>query len=142
VVGSVVILLGWTTFATFHDSIVQLVLCSALCTLGGSIVYAAIPNLVVEVAPPERTAELNGMSHVFRTVGTAIGTQMVTLLLATSSAIAPDGSLSKHPTPEAFMLAFGAVVAATAIGVIVALALPSRSRRQPVGGLAPAAASD
>jgi len=79
VAGSAVILLGWITFATFHDSVVQLVLCSALCTLGGSIVYAAIPNLVVEVAPTERTAELNGMSHVFRTVGTAIGTQMVTL---------------------------------------------------------------
>ena len=138
VVGSVVILLGWLTFATFHDSVIQLVLCSALCTLGGSIVYAAIPNLVVEVAPPERTAELNGMSHVFRTVGTAIGTQMVTLLLATSVAIAPDGSVSKSPTPEAFMLAFGAVVAATAIGVIVALTLPRRSRRQPITGLAPA----
>ena len=140
VTGSIVILLGWITFATFHDSVVQLVLCSALCTLGGSIVYAAIPNLVVEVAPPERTAELNGMSHVFRTVGTAIGTQLVTLLLATSSAIAPDGTVSKHPTPEAFMLAFGAVIAATALSVAVALALPRRSRRQPAGGLAPAEA--
>jgi hypothetical protein len=65
---------------------------------------------------------------------------MVTLLLATSSAIGPDGVASRHPTPEAFMLAFGAVVAATAISVVVALALPGRSRRRPAGGLAPAAA--
>jgi len=37
-----------------------------------------MPNLVVEVAPPERTSEINGMSHVVRTLGTAIGTQLAT----------------------------------------------------------------
>jgi hypothetical protein len=47
--------------------------------------YAAIPNLVVEVAPADRTSEINGMSHVVRTVGTAIGTQVATMLLASST---------------------------------------------------------
>ena len=132
VLGSAMILVGWISFAFLHHSVLQLVLCSAACTFGGSIVYAAIPNLVVEAAPPERTAELNGMSHVSRTVGTAIGTQLVTLLLATSSAIGPDGVASKHPTAAAYMLAFMAVIAAAAFSVFVALALPRTRGQRPI----------
>jgi MFS family permease len=131
VLGSVLILVSWIAFASLHDSVLQLVLCSAACTFGGAMVYAAIPNLVVEAAPPERTAELNGMSHVFRTVGTAIGTQLVTLLLASSSALGPDGIASKHPTAAAYMLAFMAVITAAALSVLVALALPRTRGRQP-----------
>jgi hypothetical protein len=78
------------------------------------------------------------MSHVFRTVGTAIGTQMVTLLLATSSAVGPDGVASKHPTPDAFMLAFLGIIAAVALSVVVAVALPRRPHRELAGGLAAA----
>ncbi len=126
VVGTSIILAGWIGFATLHGSVAQLVLCSLVCTLGGAITYTAIPNLIVEVAPHERTSELNGVSHVCRTVGTAIGTQVVTLLLATQSAVAPDGAVSRYPTPSSFMLAFFAVIAAAAISVPLALALPRR----------------
>lgn len=131
--GAGIICAGWILFALFHDTVIQLVLCSAVCTLGGAVLYAAIPNLIVEVAPPERTAELNGMSHVFRTIGTAIGTQMVTLLLATSTAIAPDGSPSRHPAPEAFGLAFTVIITAAALSVLVTLLLP-RLRRTAASG--------
>jgi MFS family permease len=131
ILGSLVVSAGWMAFAFLHDSALQLVLVSALCTIGGAVLYAAIPNLVVEVAPVERTAELNGMSHVFRTVGTAIGTQVVTLLLATSMAVGPDGTASKHPAAEAFMLAFLAINAMALVSVLVALALPRRRHPQP-----------
>jgi MFS family permease len=124
IIGTVVTAVGWAAFALWHDSIAQLVLCSLVCTIGGAAVYAAIPNLVVEVAPAERTSELNGMSHVFRTVGTAVGTQFVTLLLATESAIAIDGTISKHPAPAAFMLAFVAINVLVLLQLAVTLALP------------------
>lgn len=126
IIGALVTSAGWVAFAFWHDSIVQLVACSVTCTIGGAALYAAIPNLVVEVAPPERTSELNGMSHVFRTVGTAIGTQVVTLLLATETAVAIDGASTKHPTPTAFMLAFAAINVIVFLAVIVALTLPRR----------------
>lgn len=126
ITGASIILVGWIIFSSMHDSVAQLVISSAICTFGGAVMYAAIPNLVVEVAPPERTAELNGMSHVFRTVGTAVGTQMVTLLLATSSAVSPSGEMSRHPSPEAFSLAFAAIIVATALSVLASLLLPPR----------------
>lgn len=128
VLGTTIILGGWIAFAALHGSVWQLVLCSLVCTLGGAITYTAIPNLIVEVAPAERTSELNGVSHVCRTIGTAIGTQVVTLLLATQSAVGLDGTATRHPAPSAFMLAFFAVIAAASLSVPLALALP---RRQP-----------
>jgi MFS family permease len=128
--GAIVTSAGWIAFATLHDSVWQLIFCSAFCTIGGALIYAAIPNLVVEVASHERTSELNGMSHVFRTVGTAIGTQVVTLLLATETAVALDGTVTKHPAPAAFMLAFAAINVIVALEIVVAYALP---RRAPAG---------
>jgi MFS family permease len=130
IVGAALTSAGWVIFALWHDGVAQLVAASVLCTLGGSAVYAAIPNLIVEVAPPERTAEFNGMSHVFRTVGTAVGTQVVTMLLATATAVAADGTLTKHPAPSAFMLAFVAINGLVAAMLVVALLLPRRSAAQ------------
>lgn len=141
VLGAVIVCAGWLAFAVFHDSVAQLVLCSALCTFGGAVLYAAIPNLVVEVAPAERTAEFNGMSHVCRTVGTAIGTQVVTLLLATATATGPDGLATKHPAPSAFMLAFVFINGFALASILVALALPHRRDRQSVVTADPATVS-
>ncbi|RPH46488.1 MAG: MFS transporter, partial [Lysobacterales bacterium] len=130
ILGSAVTCVGWVIFALWHDSVAQLVTASVVCTLGGSALYAAMPNLIVEVAPPERTAEFNGMSHVFRTLGTAVGTQIVTMLLATATAVAPDGAVTKHPAPSAFMLAFVAINGMVAAMLLVALLLPRRAAAQ------------
>ena len=130
ILGSAVTCVGWVIFALWHDSVAQLVTASVVCTLGGSALYAAMPNLIVEVAPPERTAEFNGMSHVFRTLGTAVGTQIVTMLLATTTAVAPDGAVTKHPAPSAFMLAFVAINGMVAAMLLVALLLPRRTAAQ------------
>jgi hypothetical protein len=86
------------------------------------MLYAAMPNLVVEVAPVERTSEINGMSHVVRTLGTAIGTQLATVLLASSTV----GGV--HPSPAAFEATFFYITACAAACIAVAWALPRRVR--------------
>jgi MFS family permease len=125
-IGAVIVCASWLTMMAWHDAAWQLVGLSFIATIGGSILYAAIPNLVVEVAPPERTSELNGMSHVLRTVGTAIGTQMVTMLLASSTVGDPAGGAAKYPTEAAYLLALGAVSICAALSIFVVLALPRR----------------
>jgi MFS family permease len=118
----------------WHSAVWQLVVLCFIATVGGSILYAAIPNLVVEVAPAERTSELNGMSHVLRTLGTAIGTQVVSVLLASSVVRDPAGGPAKYPTESAYLLALGAVSVCAALSILVVLALPKRQ-----AGTAPAA---
>jgi MFS family permease len=125
-VGSVIICASWIGMMLWHAAVWQLVALSFIATLGGAILYAAIPNLVVEVAPAERTSELNGMSHVLRTLGTAIGTQVVSVLLASSTVRDPGGGAAKYPTESAYLLALGAVSVCAALSVLVVLALPKR----------------
>ncbi|ROZ69148.1 MFS transporter [Ramlibacter sp. WS9] len=125
-VGAVVICASWVAMMAWHATVWQLVVLCFVATVGGAILYAAIPNLVVEVAPAERTSELNGMSHVLRTLGTAIGTQLVSVLLATSVVRDPSGGPAKYPTESAYLLALGAVSICAALSILVVLALPKR----------------
>ena len=138
-VGALLVCGGWIAFALWHDAVWMLVAFSFFITFGGSILYAAIPNLVVEVAPPERTSEINGMSHVVRTVGTAIGTQLATVLLASS--VVSDAALGPgpHPSPAAYGLAFAFITACAAACIAVAFALPRR-RARPAAALTHGAA--
>jgi MFS family permease len=125
-VGALLVCGGWIAFALWHDAVWMLVAFSFFITFGGSILYAAIPNLVVEVAPAERTSEINGMSHVVRTVGTAIGTQLATVLLASSIVSNAAAGPGTHPSPAAYALAFAFITACAAACIAVAYALPRR----------------
>lgn len=125
-VGSAIICCGWMALMAWHAEVLQLAVLAFFTTCGAAILYAAVPNLVVEAAPPERTSELNGMSHVLRTLGTAIGTHMVTVLLASSIVRDPAGGAAKYPSETAYLLAMGAVTVCTALTVLVAIALPKR----------------
>jgi MFS family permease len=126
-VGSAIICASWLAMMAWHDAVWQMVALSFAATVGGAILYAAVPNLLVEVAPPERTSELNGMSSVVRTLGTAIGTQIVTVLLASSVVRDPAGGVAKFPTEQAYLLALGAITVCAALSVLVVLALPRRN---------------
>ncbi|WP_280155396.1 MFS transporter [Piscinibacter sp. XHJ-5] len=139
IVGTAVISLSWIAMSLWHHTVWQLVVLTFIAVVGGSMLYAAIPNLIVEVAATERTSELNGMSHVLRTVGTAIGTQAVTMLLASATVADPSDGAVHHPAPAAYMLAFVAINLSAAVSIVVALALPRRCGPVPAGAAAAAA---
>jgi len=124
--GALFVCAGWLALAVWHDQAWQLVALSFFVTFGGSILYAAMPNLVVEVAPPERTSEINGMSHVVRTVGTAIGAQIATVLLASSTVADAARGAAAYPSPAAYALTCGFIAACAVASVAVACALPRR----------------
>jgi MFS family permease len=131
----VIICAGWCLALAWHGSVWTLVAFAVLITFGGSILYAAMPNLMVEVAPPDRISEINGMSHVVRTVATAIGTQAATMLLASSTVTGTAPGQGTHPSPAAFVLCFGFVIACAAASIGVGLALPRRDAHPSVSSL-------
>lgn len=137
-VGSGMICAGWMALMAWHAEVWQLAALSFFTTCGAAILYAAVPNLVVEAAPAERTSELNGMSHVLRTLGTAIGTQVVTVLLASSIVRDPAGGPARYPSESAYLLAIGAVTVCTALTVLVVVALPRRAAPAPAAASATA----
>jgi MFS family permease len=125
-VGALLVCTGWAALTLWHDAVWVLMALSFFITFGGSILYAAIPNLVVEVAPHERTSEINGMSHVVRTVGTAIGTQLAAVLLASSTVSDAALGPGTYPSPAAYALTCGLITACAATCIAVAWALPRR----------------
>ena len=127
--GSIIICSGWVGLSAWHGTAWLLVGWAMLITLGGAMLFAAVPNLVVEVAPPERTSEITGLSQVVRTVGTAIGTQVASMLLAVSTASSPSHGAGVYPSGHAYLLTFIVITASAAACVLAAWALPARALR-------------
>ena len=136
--GSTMIALGWVAMTWYHGSIWFLTLMIIVSSFGGAIAYSALANLVIEVAPAERTSEATGLAMVVRTTFTAVGAQMVAFLLA-SDTIYHSASEGFYPSAGAYSLAFTIISSITVVGFFVALALPQRSRQSAAATNAPSA---
>jgi MFS family permease len=130
--GSLIICAGWIGLTGWHTTPWLLVGWALVITLGGSMLFAAVPNLVVEVAPPERTSEITGLAQVVRTVGSAVGTQGASLLLAAWTISDAAHGPAAFPNAQAYLMTFAAITACAAAGVVAALALPVRALRTAV----------
>jgi MFS family permease len=130
--GSLIICAGWVGLTGWHGTSWLLVGWALVVTLGGSMVFAAVPNLVVEVAPPERTSEITGLAQVVRTVGSAVGTQGASVLLAAWTISDAAHGPAAFPSAQAYLVTFAAITACAAAGVVAALALPLRTMRPAV----------
>ncbi len=127
--GAIIICGGWVGLTLWHGAAWLLVVWALVSTLGGAMLFAAVPNLIVEVVPPERTSELVGLTQVVRQVGSAIGAQSASLLLAawTISDLAKGPGV--FPSGQAYLMTFCAITALCAISVVFAWALPARGIR-------------
>lgn len=125
-IGATIVLIGWLGLFFFHDRVAWLVGWALVGSFGGAMLYAALSNLVVESVPPERTSEANGLVQLVRTIATAIGTQLISVLLASDVVSDPARPAISHPTQHAYLLAIGAIVLLCALCVLAAFALPHR----------------
>ena len=130
--GSLIISAGWLGLSAWHAEPWQLVAGALVVTLGGSMLFAAVPNLIVEVAPAERTSEITGLSQVVRTVGSAVGTQGASLLLAAWTVSDAAHAPAAFPSAQAYLVTFAAITACAVAGAAAALVLPARARRPAV----------
>ena len=111
-----------------------LIVSIVLAGLGLAIVFAASSNRIVEAAPADRTSEATGLSVVVRLAFTAVGAQILTFLLATSTISDASRGPGTFPTDMAFTIAFVFMTFMARLCLILALALP---RRRPVAASEP-----
>jgi MFS family permease len=104
---------GWGALLIFHATAMQVVLGAVVCAFAATMLLAAIPNLVLEGAPLERSSEVTGMTAVFRHMASGVGAQLITLLLATSRVTEPATGAT-FPDDAAYRLTFG-YIAVTAL---------------------------
>ena len=129
--GSFLIVLGWCGLTLWHDAVWVLALWAMVTSLGGAMMMSAVPNLLVEVVPPERTSEFVGLSQVVRTLGTAIGTQIASVLLATQIVRSDVAPHAVFPAGGAYLVTMAAITAVAAACWLTAWALPRRRSAHP-----------
>jgi MFS family permease len=127
VVGSAFSALGMLFLAIAHDSEWNFYVGMALVGLGIGFAFSAMSNLVVEAVPAGQTGVATGMNANVRTIGGAIGSQIV------ASVIAGTVVAGALPTEHGYELGF-IVLTVALIGAGIAAALvPSRAKREVEG---------
>ena len=123
VVGSAFSAIGMLFLSVAHDSEWNFYVGMALVGLGIGFAFSAMSNLVVEAVPANQTGVATGMNANVRTIGGAIGSQIV------ASVIAGTIVAGALPTEHGYELGF-IVLAIALVGAGVAAALvPSRAKR-------------
>ncbi|OLT33374.1 hypothetical protein BJF79_34890 [Actinomadura sp. CNU-125] len=114
-IGFGLITAGSVLFALAHDAMWQHVVFYTVVGAGTGLVMGALPKLIADIVPLERTGTANGLNNIARTVGSAVGTALAAAVLA--SADAPRGA-----TPDsAYTTLFWLAAATGVLGVAAAL---------------------
>ena len=127
--GGVITASGLLFLGVAHGSELQVMFGSLVMSIGIGFAFAAMPNLIVESVPPERTGEATGFNQLVRSVGSSLGSQI-------SAAILAGSVVSGAPTDAGYTAAF-LVSAGVALAAGDRLgADPARGRRHHAGGRA------
>jgi len=128
-IGTIATTAGLTLATFFHGSIPIIILVLITATAGTTLAYAAIPNVVMNAVPEGRTGEATGVLAVFRSMARAIGSQVLVLLLATSTLVDPSSG-AKFAADSGYILAFIFMSATSLLALLLTLALPSERPRE------------
>lgn len=132
IAGGVISALSWGTLIFAHYSLTEVIIASVFCGLGNILVLVGIPNMVLEGAPKERSSEATGMVSVLRGLFSAVGSQVVALLLSLSVVVDPLSG-AKLPSDHGYKLVFFAV-ACSSIVMLILLFSTMRKTRRPIDG--------
>jgi MFS family permease len=114
--------IAWAGLLFAHGSPLLVAFWMFLNGLGMGSAFASIPNLIVEVAPSDRTSEATGLVQIIRKIMMAVGAQTIAVSLATSTIAVPEGGA--FPDGDAFMLTYGWVAIVSVLAFLLSLALP------------------
>ncbi|HYV14735.1 MAG TPA: MFS transporter [Conexibacter sp.] len=133
VAGTIATAAAFALLTVAHGTRPEFLVATVLMGLGIGLVYAALPNLIVEAVPADQTGVATGINTIARTVGGAFGTQIA------ASAIAATVIGSALPTEHGFTVAFAVVTGFLALAIAAALSVPRRGAgMQPELALEPA----
>jgi EmrB/QacA subfamily drug resistance transporter len=116
---------SFVLLALAHGAAIDIYVASALLGVGIGLAFAAMANLIVEAVPPDQTGVATGMNTIARSIGGALGSQVIASILS-ASVLAATGLPGEHGFTVAFWLAAGALLASVA----VTLAIPGRAAQK------------
>ncbi|MEV4439353.1 MFS transporter [Streptomyces sp. NPDC049577] len=129
---------GFVWIALDHDHTFSVIAAGMFVGAAISFGYAAMPAVIVASVPHHQTGIANGINSISRSTGSAIGSAMITTVLASKSIEHLPPGVPKLPAESQFTLTF--VIAGSAL-VLVALVAGLGLRRISTLGTAPVAGS-
>lgn len=110
------------------DNLALVVLGSVIVSVGTAVAYSALPTLIMQVVPATESAAANGLNTLLRSVGTSVGSALVTAVFAASTL-----RLGEHeaPSPQALAAAFWLAAGASLLAVAASLPLTRIPRLSP-----------
>jgi EmrB/QacA subfamily drug resistance transporter len=118
---------AFVLLAITHNPI-DVILASTLLGIGIGLAFAAMANIIVGAVPPDQTGVATGVNTISRSLGGALGSQVVASILA-GSVIASSGL----PAESAFIISFVLSSALLGVAAAVSLAIPARRRGDRTG---------
>jgi EmrB/QacA subfamily drug resistance transporter len=123
VLGSVLTTIAFIVLA-IASSRWEIYVAATLIGAGTGFSFASMTHLIVEAVPAGQTGVATGMNTIARIIGGAIGADIVATVLGAHLLA------SGEPTKHGYTITFALCVAVTVAGVVAALAVPGRRRRQ------------
>jgi len=134
VAGALLAASGWLMALALPDQLIAVIGLLCVISFGTTLLQGAIPTIVVDAVPENRTSEAVGTLSVIRGIAAAIGAQVIALLLA-SQTMAPPGGGAHFPTGEAYRLTMGVMAALTIGGAFTAMLLRAHRRAPAAEGV-------
>ncbi|HEV8298023.1 MAG TPA: MFS transporter [Acidimicrobiales bacterium] len=131
VVGAVLSILPFVLLALRHDRVWLLCLAMGVFGVGVGLLTAALPALLVAALPVDQVGASAGMNTNIRTIGGAMGAQVVAAIIA--SGVAADGL----PRRSEYVVAFVLLGLVCAVGAVIAVIVPDGRGRRPPRRLRP-----
>ncbi|MFE9094222.1 MFS transporter [Streptomyces sp. NPDC007264] len=129
ITGLLVIAVGYGGGLGLMDAPWQTVVTSVVLGAGIGLAYSSLPALIVGAVPASETGAANGLNTLMRSIGTSVSSAVIGMVLADTAHQVNGVAI---PSMHGFRVSFLIATAAVALGLLLALFLPSR---RPSAGL-------
>lgn len=121
-IGAAIIVAGFVLLLIDHSELWQIVVSSALTSVGVGFCFGAAPTLIMEHVPRAKTGEANGINNLARSLGTSTSSAVIAAIFA--GMVIQDGfGAGTLPSESAFLFVFAsaAVAGLLVIGATAAI---------------------
>jgi MFS family permease len=119
--GSAVIACGYLAGLALMSAAWQVIISVTIVSVGIGLAYAAMPALIMSSVPATETAAANGLNALMRSVGTAVSSAVISVILAQMTIAS-----GLAPSLTGLRVALALAAGASLLGLLIALAIPGR----------------
>ncbi|MDX2598987.1 MFS transporter [Streptomyces caniscabiei] len=123
ILGLLIIAIGYGAGLGLMSAAWQTVVVSVVLGAGIGLAYSSLPALIIGAVDPSETGAANGLNTLMRSIGTSVSSAVVGMVLANTANEVGGVAI---PTMHGFRVSFLIATAAVAVGLLLALFLPSR----------------